>query len=350
MTPKKRYTARIHIGGGKYKWVGRFATRRERDEAKAKARVELANAREVSALTVEGWAVRFLARYEKTRKDSSYTTALQALKQFRAELGDRPLVSITRLEAMDWVEAGKSGVGVLQTMFAEAVDAEILDRNPFRGLTPRTKGRSEEAPPTEEEFDRLVAACSALGWYAPQMRALLLFAAYSGMRPGEIYALEWSDVDFDAMRLRVSRRLWQGKLGLPKSNESKLISLTPPARDALLGLVSRSEGGLVFRSKMGRRLSQATLSNYWGQVTARAGLEFEFYLATKHFFVHYLWTKRNLTPRAIAAQMGWSLRTVDKMLKIYGHGDIGALEEVDAAFAEADVIQLRDANETQGGA
>jgi integrase len=32
------------------------------------------------------------------------------------------------------------------------------------------------------------------------MRALLIFAAYSGMRPGELFALEWPDIDFDAMR------------------------------------------------------------------------------------------------------------------------------------------------------
>jgi hypothetical protein len=37
--------------------------------------------------------------------------------------------------------------------------------------------------------------------------------------------------------------------------------------------------------------------------------------------------------RAIAAQAGWSLRTVDKMLATYGHGEVGALDEVDAAFA-----------------
>jgi hypothetical protein len=36
--------------------------------------------------------------------------------------------------------------------------------------------------------------------------------------------------------------------------------LTPPARDALLGLASRAEGGLVFTSKAGKRMAQPTLS------------------------------------------------------------------------------------------
>jgi integrase len=58
------------------------------------------------------------------------------------------------------------------------------------------------------------------GWYAPQMRALITFAAYAGMRPGELFVLEWGDIDFDAMRVDVKRRLYRGQVDLPKSNKS----------------------------------------------------------------------------------------------------------------------------------
>jgi hypothetical protein len=119
----------------------------------------------------------------------------------------------------------------------------------------------------------------------------------------------------------------------------KTIALTPPARDAILGLPRDSR--LVFSSKTGRRLSQTTMAGYWSQVLARAGLDFDFYHATKHYGVHYLWATIGLSRRAIAAQAGWSLGTVDRMLGIYGHGDIGALEEVDQAFAGAQVVPLR---------
>jgi integrase len=110
------------------------------------------------------------------------------------------------------------------------------------------------------------------------MRALVTFAAYSGMRPGELFALEWPDIDFDAMRIDVRRRLYRGRVDLPKSNKPRRIALTPPARDALLG--HPRDGALVFRAKRGGRLSQSTLSGYWGKVLARAGLDFDFYLAT----------------------------------------------------------------------
>jgi hypothetical protein len=60
-----------------------------------------------------------------------------------------------------------------------------------------------------------------------------------------------------------------------------------------------------------------------------------------------------LPPRVIAEQMGWTLAGVLKLLAVYGHGDVGALEEIDRAF-KAKVTPLRavnsDASQTQRGA
>lgn len=99
----------------------------------------------------------------------------------------------------------------------------------------------------------------------------------------------------------------------------------------------------MFVSKRGGRLSQPTLSGYWGKVLARAGFEFDFYLATKHYAVHYLHATLGLPPRVIAEQMGWTLAGVLQLLAVYGHGDVGALEEIDRAF-EANVLPLRAVN------
>ena len=228
------------------------------------------------------------------------------------------------------------------TLMNAALDAELIDRNPFRGLQRPTRGRSDDAPPTTEELDRIVQACAVHGSYAAQMRALVLFAAYSGMRPGELFALEQADVDRDAMRIDVRRRLYRGRVDLPKSNKPRRIALTPPALEALELLPHRA--GLVFLSKQGRRLSQPTLSGYWGKLLAAAGLEFDFYLATKHWAVHHLHVERGLPPRVIAEQMGWELAGTFKLLRVYGHGDVGALEEIDRAFG-SNVTRLRAVGE-----
>jgi len=61
-------------------------------------------------------------------------------------------------------------------------------------------------------------------------------------------------------------------------------------------------------SKRGVRLAQPTLSGYWGNVLARADLEFDFYLASKHYCVHYMHATLDLSPRVIAEQMGLDAR------------------------------------------
>jgi integrase len=68
------------------------------------------------------------------------------------------------------------------------------------------------------------------------------------MRPGELFALEWTDVDFKANRIDVQRRLYRGRLDIPKSNKTRRIALPPPARDALLRQPTRGQA-LVFLSK-----------------------------------------------------------------------------------------------------
>jgi len=343
---RKTWVGRVYLGDGRYWWCGRFATKRERNDAVARARIERPweedAPNEISCAT---FADRFLARYEREHKDSSYDTARSSLARFKADFGERPIASITRPEAIAWAEDPEvppSRVPIVVTLFNVAVDEELIDRNPFRGLGHRTRGRRDQDPPTVEQLERLLDGCDSLGDYADQMRALIIFGAYSGMRPGELFALEWTDIDFKANRIDVQRRLYRGRLDIPKSNKARRIALAPPARDALLRQPTRGHE-LVFLSRDGRRLSQSTLSGYWGKVKAAAGLDFDFYLATKHYGVHLLY-KLGLSTRAIAAQMGWSEKAVENLLRVYGHIDLIALEEVDRLYEKVTPLRaIRDA-------
>jgi integrase len=344
---RRTWTGRLYLGTDpdgreRYHWLGRFPTKRERDNAVAQARVNRPWEAAGAEFTVDAFAARYLARMEsgelRTRggrryKDSSVDTARRALDHLRRAFGGRELGSITRVEAEDWAATVPMGaVAVTVTLMGEALRAELIDRNRFLGLSRRGDGRRHERPPSEEEMVVLLEGCSALGGYAPTMRALLRFAAYTGMRPGELFALDWSDVDLERDRVRVSRRLYRGRTDLPKSNRERQIALTPPAREALIELGVR-DGGPVFRGKGGHRLTQPTLTAYWQQVRARTGLEHDFYLATKHYCVWYLKVRLGLPDAVIAAQMGWAERSVAKLVETYGHAaDEHRLDEINAAF------------------
>jgi integrase len=348
MSSKKRrswlgrvYLRRDEDGTQQYHYVGRFATKRERDDAVARARIERPWEREQSAAMLVADYVAdvlermesgaLLTRQERRFKRSSVDAARSRLRGLAREFGDRPLDGISRHDAIRWAELASAGV-VADTvvLFNRAVDEELLARNPFRGLGRRAGSRAEDDPPTEEQMILLLEACSALGDYAPHMRALITFAAYTIMRPGELFALDWErHVDLDADEVHVRERVYKGEHDLPKSNRVRTIALLPQAREAIIALPERS--GFVFRSKRGRQLSQPTLSGYWAQVLARAGLDFDFYLATKHYGVHHMKVKMRLDNHDIAEQAGWSEAAVEDMVRNYAHTSMGALDRIKAA-------------------
>lgn len=344
---KKQYLGRIYLGRGNdgkqlFEHVGWFDRKKDRDQAVAEAKAAKGVTPSQSIPLCDAYVTRYLADYGRRNRESSLDIAKERLKRFRKDFAGRRL-DIPRAELKDWMHGEGSWAhrepvpkgyrpGIV-TLYNHAIDEDDipLDRNPARKLGQRTKSkRSQTPPPTEEQFQLLLDSCAALGDYAPRMRELMLFAAYELMRPSELYALEESKIDSRRMRILKDARVYRGKLDAPKTG-TVLVPLTKPARDAIAGR-SRNELGLIFLSKQGKRLSQATLSGYWAQVKAAAGLDFDFYHATKHYGVHFMWTEMEMSPRAIAALAGWKTTTVIEMLETYGHGDVGALEEVDAVF------------------
>lgn len=79
-----------------------------------------------------------------------------------------------------------------------------------------------------EEIRRIVAA-------APEPLATICFlAATTGLREGEIFGLNVSDLDFERHTITVSRSAWRGKLQSPKSESSMRVLHMPNALAKLL--------------------------------------------------------------------------------------------------------------------
>jgi integrase len=70
----------------------------------------------------------------------------------------------------------------------------------------------------------------------PTDHALLLTAALTGMRQGELLALRWRDIDWAARRVRVRRNYVRGTWGTPKTRRG---SRAVPLADRLAGELER---------------------------------------------------------------------------------------------------------------
>lgn len=102
-------------------------------------------------------------------------------------------------------------------------------------------------PLSERELEEFIELSSARDLYWTQ---LFQFAAYSGLRRGEIMALTWADVDFDRERITVNKAADEkGNIGIPKWGIQREVPLLMPAYEALPQPGRHSD--FVFPSKTG---------------------------------------------------------------------------------------------------
>lgn len=336
-------------------WVGTFrwkdyGGKREALKAAKAAEVAALKTRPKSTLKLGEFIDRYLDDYREANKDSSYATARSALTTFKHDHGHRPLDDETweQVDCDGWAREHRSAVPPVVTAMNRAVERRdiALSFNPFKGMSKKGKGRKDKTPLSAADVDKLAAIARRLsGWFGPTMEGLIRFAATTGMRPGELFALEWSDIDFERKRIKVSRRVYKGSVRLPKNGRIREIALTPEARDALL-LVPR-QGERVFNARRGGMLSQSGLSREWTPVANNFGeradkngvmATVDFY-EMRHRCAYWLYVEKGLHERIVAEQLGHT--DGGKLIRdLYGHGDHGALEEIDRAF-EDNVTPLR---------
>lgn len=218
--------------------------------------------------TIDSYADRFLDVLHTPEKRRGEPTTLihnrAQLKPFRELHGHRALSSFTKTEANDWTHTNPYSARTVKTMFAEAFREDVIAADPFAKVRfPKKPGRADIDPLTEAEVEKLgEIALKAGGLYGPELWALIMFAAWTGMRPGEICALDWCNVDLenDTVRVEFNRRN-DGSLGPVKRKLRREIVLAGKAREALLSLNRRDKA--VFRTPTGKVLRPNSLRHYW---------------------------------------------------------------------------------------
>jgi integrase len=266
---------------------------------------------------------------DETKREYSYR-----LRAFIKEF-DKEALDVPRDSAFRWALRHKHDTPFVAALFAHAHDLGLIAGNPFAALgISRGRGRKDKAPPSEQELEILCEACfkvKGTEWkpYAAQFAAFIRFQAYTGLRPGETFELRWKDIEDD--RITVGRRLGKyGTVDLPKSGVERTVLLPPPAR-AALGTFPRGLD-LVFRGIRGQRLSRSACFRYFDRVRDEAGLADLDLYDLRHFCGHHMYVRMGLPARVVAAQLGHN-DGGSLVSSLYGHGSVGALEELEEAWA-----------------
>jgi len=310
-----------------------WETKREARAAREKARERLCGPN-AAQVTVGAWWERWTSDPLFSRpKPSTDLHNRERTKAFAARYRDMPLTDVSRRLVMnEWLAGGKNAgtVPALRAMFNDALDHELIDRNPFARLgIRRTKGNRDVDPPREEQVWDLIRAARKLG--PPSWAAWLQTAAFTGMRPGELDALRWERLDFERGRISVTEQVTaRGGFSLPKNGRRRTALMTPPAREALLSLAE--EADFVFVNLRGEHWSQSARAYWWKATRAAADYDGTLYLATRHFAGWYMRNVLGLNSEDVAVALGHT-DGGELVRSLYGHLDHGrALDRVQAAY------------------
>lgn len=266
---------------------------------------------------------------------SSGKATMANLRPFEREMGNRKLHEITAWLVEKWrSERLKAGIkpatvnrnlGALKAALNRAVEWGIIEYNPLAKVKPakldqkgivRYLSDDEETRLRKALIDREARIRaereSANKWrsergypvkpeYGPcvdYVRPIILLALNTGMRRGEIFNLEWSDIQNKVLTV---------KGGGAKSGQTRHIPLNDEAAQILADwkASTQSDKGLVFTGREGGRLDNINKS--WRRIMVEAAItDFRFH-DLRHTFASRL------------VMAGVDLNTVRELL---GHSDL----------------------------
>jgi integrase len=261
------------------------------------------------------------------------STATQAESYLRLHayptLGRRPLGAIRRSEIQGWVKTISATLAPgsveltyrwVASIFKAAVADRLIAASPCIRISLPKRADTEVVPLGVDQVAALVDAVP------DRYRALIVFAAGTGLRQGECFGLSVDRVDFLRRGIRVDRQLTAATGGVPVFGppKSKAGFRTVPMPDVVGAAVAEhlarygtGSSGLVFTNTAGRPLRRNTAGAMWHQAAGTAGLPgWATFHDLRHFYASLL-IARGCSVKAVQKRLGH--QSAMETLDTYGH-------------------------------
>jgi integrase len=171
-----------------------------------------------------------------------------------------------------------------------AMERELVERNVMQRFRPFEGGKDERHVSrdaySETEVHAIIAAAK------PHERAMIGLLTLAGLRPGEVYALDWSAVDLEAGCLRVVRS-WDHRGGQFVTPKTKAGDRIVPLSGWLVAELRahRERGGgteLVFPNANGKPMDPSNVRrDIWVPLKKRAGVRNLDLYSLRHTFASF---------------------------------------------------------------
>jgi integrase len=271
-------------------------------------------------------------------------------------LGSLDLAAVTPERVRAWrsslLERGVGQVTVakayrlLRAVMNTAVDDELIRRNPCRIKGAGREASAERSVVSVEQVYRVAGAIER------RWRALVLLAAFGGLRWGELAGLRRRRLDFKAGTVRVEVAMVEvrGKLaeGPPKWDSRRTVTLPAPIVDELRSHVAefaeRGRDGRVFVGPKGGTLRRPNFQEAWVAATKAADVPTLRFHDLRHVG-NTLASNTGASLRELMARMG---HASPQAALIYQHTTAERDRAIADALGEMIVASLADEVDVQG--
>ncbi len=240
-------------------------------------KIHEAKTRKASEETFADFGKIIVENTSARRNEFSQADVVKKFARLCKTFGDMKIEHIKASDILKWqnamlesrsVKTVKNYRSVLAMIFKMAMADGIIDRNPVEYVDMPRQQRREIECYTAEEVKKIIRACEG------QFRNYVQLMFFTGMRPGEMIALEWRDISFESGTIRVERRRRNGVTDVTKSKKIRIVDMLPQAREALKR--QKSITGLakdVFLTQHGVPYQESeTLRRQFKEAVKRAGV------------------------------------------------------------------------------
>jgi integrase len=217
------------------------------------------------------WKESTLEAYRRNLEMHAYsalgTTPIDHVrrKQLKTFFDDLTISGLSRA-TISVIKASIGGV------LSYAMDSEMIESNPLKDLSvPRGKRDLHIEPLTDEEAGRFLEQTTMFmdGYYYAHFLCMLR----TGMRLGELKAVQWQDVDFAKRQIEVRRSIRRGRLTDTKNRTRRRVDMTAHLAETLQTWKTEQKKAAiqsgrpfldtdyVFLSKRGDVLCETALAN-----------------------------------------------------------------------------------------
>ena len=190
---------------------------------------------EKPALSLDAFLTDFMARNGATKKPATRVVWMQVMAMLRKYMpkgialedvttGHAKLF-LTKLKERGLASATiHKRIGFASQFFQDAVDWELIGRNPFSRVKTQTSSTKSNVEVTRETIDLVLAQCDTT-W-----ATIVCLSRYGGLRcPSETLSLKWGDIDWENDRMSVP----EPKVEHHEGRGVRVVPLFSEVREAL---------------------------------------------------------------------------------------------------------------------